>query len=85
MEVHKATEEEIKEMEQLSIWEKEVSSFPWEYSDKETCLIISGAAEVVAEDGSKISFGVEDLVTFEQGLKCTWNITKPIKKYYKFG
>jgi len=54
MEVHKATEEEIKEMEQLSIWEKEVSSFPWEYSDKETCLIISGAAEVVAEDGSKI-------------------------------
>ena len=70
MEVRKPTEEEAKEAESWGIWEKEISEFPWEYTDKETCLIIEGKVEVTSDSGEKIEFGPGDLVTFPQGLKC---------------
>jgi len=85
IQVKKPTEEETKEMETQGIWEKEVSEFPWEYSDKETCLILEGKAEVTTEDGEQVTFEKGDLVVFPQGLKCTWKITEPIRKHYKFG
>tara|TARA_Y100000310_G_C19998932_1_gene497557 strand:- start:45 stop:305 length:261 start_codon:yes stop_codon:yes gene_type:complete len=84
IEIKKPTEEEIKEASSWGIWEKEVSEFPWEYSDKETCLILEGKAEVTT-DQEKVSFGAGDYVIFPKGLKCTWNILEPIKKHYKFG
>jgi hypothetical protein len=85
IEVRKPTEEEQKEAESWGIWEKEVSEFPWEYSDKETCILIGGEVEVTLEDRSKVNFKAGDYVVFPKGLKCTWKITKPVKKYYKFG
>jgi len=72
-------------MESCGVWEKEVSEFPWEYSDKETCLIIEGKVEVTTEDSSKVSFGTGDYVVFPRGLKCTWKIIEPVRKYYRFG
>ena len=83
--VHKATEDEIKSSDGWSIWEKEVSEFDWSYSDKETCYILEGEAEVVSDDGESIKFTVGDWVVFEPGLKCVWKITSPIKKRYLFG
>lgn len=69
-----------------STWSKEVSEFPWEYSEKETCLVIAGSATVVSEDGSdEVSFSEGDYVIFPAGLKCTWKINEEIKKHYKFG
>jgi len=82
--IRKPTEEENKEAESWPIWEKEVSEFPWEYSDKETCILIDGEVEVVTDEET-VKFGAGDYVQFPQGLKCTWKITKPVKKYYKFG
>lgn len=83
--VRKPTEKEREEMESCEIWEKGISEFPWEYDEKETCLILGGKAEVTAEDGKKAAFGKGDLVIFPEGLKCAWKITEPIRKYYKFG
>ncbi|MEA2037165.1 MAG: cupin domain-containing protein [Nanoarchaeota archaeon] len=85
IEVRKPTDEEKKEAESWGIWEKEESSFPLSYDEEETCLILEGKAEVTTEDGEKVEFGVGDYVVFPQGLKCTWKITSPIKKHYKFG
>ena len=84
IQIKKPSEEEKKEMESCGIWEKEVSEFPWEYDAKETCLLIEGQVEVTSEDGGKVSFGAGDLVIFPKGLKCTWKIIQPVKKYYKF-
>ena len=84
VEVRKPSEEEKKEMEGCGIWEKEVSEFPWEYDSQEICLVIEGEVEVTTENGSKVSFGAGDYVVFPKGLKCTWKIIKPVKKYYKF-
>jgi uncharacterized cupin superfamily protein len=84
IEIRKPTEEESKNAESWGIWEKEVSEFPWEYDSQETCLLIEGQVEVTTEEGEKVSFGAGDYVIFPKGLKCTWKIIQPVKKYYKF-
>ena len=78
-------EGEIRQTENWGIWSKEPSEFPWLYDEREICYILEGSATVTASDGSVISFGKGDLVTFERGLECTWKIDKAIKKRYKFG
>ena len=66
-------------------WSKEVSKFPWSYSDKETAYILEGDVTVTSKTGESISFGPGDLVTFETGLDCTWDIKSPLRKHYQFG
>ena len=66
-------------------WSKETSEFDWSYGDTETCYILEGEVEVTdSESGEKIDFKKGDLVQFEKGLKCIWNVKKPIRKHYSF-
>ena len=68
------------------IWEKEVSEFPWHYDEPETCYFLEGDVEVVPQGGGKpVRIGKGDLVTFPQGMSCTWKVLKPVRKHYKFG
>ena len=66
------------------IWTCEVSEFPWEYEEKETCLLLEGDVEVNTEEET-VRFGVGDFVVFPKGLKCTWKVMKPVRKHYNFG
>jgi hypothetical protein len=86
IEVRKPTKEEVDRIkaEKWGIWTKEVSEFPWSYDERETCLIIEGEVTVSYAGGS-VKFGKGDLVVLPVGLDCTWKITKPVRKYYKFG
>jgi uncharacterized cupin superfamily protein len=81
----KPSENEIRETGCWDTWSKEPSVFPWYYDEIETCYILEGSATVTASDGSSLSFVKGDLVTFKQGLECTWKIDKTIKKKFKFG
>lgn len=73
-------------IENWPIWEKEISEFPWEYGEPESCYIIEGEAEITDnETNEKSIIKSGDFVVFPSGLKCTWKITKNIKKYYQFG
>ena len=67
------------------IWEKEESTFPWQYDEQETCFILAGAATVTPDGGEPVSFEAGDMVTFPEGLKCVWTITKAVRKHYRFG
>jgi hypothetical protein len=67
------------------IWEKEVSEFPWHYDEQEVCYFLEGDVEVTPEGGKPARFGKGDLVTFPQGMSCTWKVLKPVRKHYKFG
>jgi uncharacterized cupin superfamily protein len=80
------TEQELSQLNVKSwgVWTKEVSEFPWSYDDTETCYILEGEVEVTGE-GEKIEFKKGDLVQFKKGLKCNWNVKKPVRKYYYFG
>lgn len=66
------------------IWTKEVSTFPWSYNSKEIAFILEGEVTVTPQHGAPVTFGVGDLVTFESGLECTWQVKKPLKKHYHF-
>ena len=66
------------------IWTCEVSEFPWEYAEKETCLLLEGDVEVNTEEET-VRFGVGDFVVFPKGLKCTWKVMTPVRKHYNFG
>jgi uncharacterized cupin superfamily protein len=84
--VEKPQEQKLNELGVKSwpIWTKEVSTFDWSYDDKEVCLILDGEV-VVTTPFESVSFGKGDLVTFPEGLSCTWNVKKPVRKHYKFG
>ena len=66
------------------IWTCEVSEFPWEYAEKETCLLLEGDVEVNTEEGT-VRLGTGDFVVFPKGLKCTWRVMEPVRKHYNFG
>ena len=81
------TEEELKrlDVESWGTWNKEVSEFDWSYDDTETCYILDGDIEVTdSKTGDKIQFTKGDLVQFEKGLNCVWNVKKPVRKYFSF-
>jgi uncharacterized protein len=67
------------------IWTKEVSTFPWTYDEAETCYFLEGEVTVTPEGGEPVTVGKGDLVTFPAGMSCTWDITAPVKKHYRFG
>ncbi len=64
------------------IWGKEASTFPWSYETREICYILEGEAIVTPDGGAPLTIKRRDLVNFSAGLKCTWEIIKPIKKHY---
>jgi hypothetical protein len=67
------------------VWTKEASTFPWTYDAKETCYLLEGEVTVTPEGGAPVRFGAGDLVRFPQGMRCTWQIHKPVRKHYNFG
>ncbi len=67
------------------IWEKEISTFPWHYDERETCYLLEGDVVVTPDGGEPVAFGQGDLVTFPAGLTCTWEIRQPVRKHYRFG
>ena len=84
--VETANEKKLKKLgvEYWDIWEKEVSTFEWSYSEMETCYILEGRAQISwGSESIEISEG--DLVTFPEGLDCVWEIKEGMVKRYKFG
>jgi uncharacterized cupin superfamily protein len=67
------------------IWTKEVSKFPWTYTDKETCYLLKGKIIVTPDGGEPHSFKRGDLITFPKGMTCTWEILDDVEKHYAFG
>jgi len=74
-------------MKDWDFWQCDPSTFDWEYFNTETCYIIEGQVTVRTEsDEENIEIDIEagDLVTFPKGLKCVWDVKKPIRKVYTF-
>jgi len=80
----------VEEQEQMGlhawpIWEKEESEFSWEYSEQETCYIISGRVIVTPDGSDPVEIEAGDFVTFPRGMACRWDIKEKIRKHFKFG
>ena len=83
--VNRPTSSQLEEIEQWSIWEKEVSTFPWSYDEMETCYFLDGDVVVTPDGGEPVSMGKGDMVTFPAGMSCTWEIKQPVRKHFIFG
>jgi len=85
--IKKPTKEELEKLDvnNWSVWECEVKRFDWEYDEKEQFYVLEGKVKVVTHDGEEVEFGKGDLVTFPQGVSCTWDVKEKIRKLYKFG
>jgi uncharacterized protein len=84
--VRQAGHDELEKLQVFSwpIWTKEVSTFPWTYDDRETCYFLEGEVTVTPEAGEPVCMGAGDLVTFPKGMRCTWEISRPVRKHYMF-
>lgn len=84
-EKRRLSEEEIKAkgIRNWPTWEKEVSRFPWTYDETEDCYFIDGEVIIETKEGN---YTIEpgDFVIFHEGLKCVWDIRRPVKKHYNF-
>jgi len=55
-------------------------------SEKETCYILQGKAQVFDDNGAiLVEFGKGDLVVFPPGLRCKWKILENMRKHYNLG
>lgn len=79
-------DEKLRELavESWPLWTQEISEFPWEYDAEETCYLLEGRVTVTPEGGAPVEIGPGDLVTFPQGMRCTWRVNAPIRKHYSF-
>ena len=86
IEKEKPTKDRLEELniDNWSPWECEPSTFPWQYADKETAFVFEGRVTVETEDGATVDIEPGDLVTFPKGMKCTWEVIKPIRKVFTF-
>lgn len=66
------------------IWTKEASVFPWTYDSSETCLFLEGDVIVTPDGGEPVHMGKGDMVSFPEGMSCTWEIRQAVRKHYKF-
>lgn len=84
--VRKADKAELEKMGVFSwpIWEKEKSRFDWHYDSTERCYFLEGSVTVESKDGTSVSFGKGDFVTFPKGLTCVWHVKEPVRKHYNF-
>jgi hypothetical protein len=60
-------------------------SNPDGYDEPEICYFLEGDVVVTPEGKAPVEVGKRDLVTFPQGMSCTWKIRKDVKKHYRFG
>lgn len=72
------------EMKACPTWSCGVGVFDWHYEQSEVCLLTEGHVQVTVQGGETVSFAAGDLVTFPQGLMCTWDVRAPVRKHFRF-
>jgi len=76
---------EVLNVDHWSIDQKAEGEVEFYYEDTETSLIIEGAGEIRAADGTSVGFSAGDLVTIMPGTRCVWHITEAIERHYHKG
>ena len=77
------SEIEERQIRKWPIWEKEISRFSHTYDGDEECLFLEGEVVIESEERN-YTILPGDFVIFKDGLECTWDIKKPVKKHYNF-
>ncbi|XP_025888855.1 uncharacterized protein [Solanum lycopersicum] len=68
-------------------WACSPGKYKLKFDAEETCYLLRGKVKVYPKNTTELSpveFGAGDLVIIPKGLSCSWDITLPVDKYYKF-
>ncbi len=86
IEIRKPSDQEADSCKGWPVWTCDPSTFDWDYTQTETCLIMDGNIKVTDRPANTehITAGPGDLVVFPKGLKCVWHVQSPVKKHYSF-
>ena len=57
----------------------------WRLPERETVLIIEGAARIEIEDGPTLELKVGDMASMPKGAVTTWHLTVPFQEVWFFG
>jgi uncharacterized cupin superfamily protein len=81
---HQPTQDRLQALDVANwpTWSKEISVFPWFFHEQEIAYILEGECIITPEGGQPVTFGKGDLVTFPAGMRCQWEVKKPLHKHY---
>jgi quercetin dioxygenase-like cupin family protein len=57
----------------------------WTLEERETALILEGAAKIEIEGGPTLEVKEGDVFSIPQGAKTTWHLTKPFREFWVLG
>ena len=84
---HNPSEAKLKELgvSSWSIWDCAPSKFPLNFdSATESAYLLEGEIRVTPVGGETVVVKAGDFVVFPKGLKSNWEVTKQLKKHYKY-
>jgi uncharacterized cupin superfamily protein len=58
---------------------------PWTLPERETFLILEGAARIEIAGGPTLELGAGDMASLPKGTVTTWHITAPFQEMWFFG
>ncbi|MDO9103755.1 MAG: cupin domain-containing protein [Methylovulum sp.] len=84
---HNPSQQRLQELgvSEWPIWEKEISTFPLDFDEKETAYVLEGEIIVTPVGGEPVRIVPGDLVVFPEGLDSHWEVVKPLRKHYSHG
>ncbi|XP_051118814.1 uncharacterized protein LOC127243023 [Andrographis paniculata] len=68
-------------------WACSPGKYELKFEAQETCYLLRGKVRVYLKnvpEGESVEFGAGDLVVIPKGIACTWDVSLPVDKHYKF-
>jgi uncharacterized cupin superfamily protein len=69
----------------LERYSESPSPIEWTLPERETVLILEGAATIEVEGGPTLDLRVGDIASLPKGAVTTWHLTTPFKELWFFG
>ena len=57
----------------------------WTLEERETALVLEGAAKIEIEGGPTIEVKEGDIFSIPEGASTTWHLTKPFREFWVLG
>lgn len=64
------------------LWRCEPMSFEYEFPGDETFHVLEGSLLIETAGGTSVRLSRGDIVTFDKGIKSTWTVERPFKKFF---
>ena len=68
----------------MSRYRQRPDATPWTLPERETVLVLEGAARIEIEGGPTLELGVGDMASIPKGAVTTWHVTTPFKEFWVF-